>query len=69
MDKLIDKVSQLLVLVGLAAQQIGDIMTGQAQASHVTNLECGNMKMSKCHVPTDQHTNILKGFIGVRLCI
>ena len=30
----IDKVSQLLVLVGLAAQQIGDVIIGQAQASH-----------------------------------
>jgi len=27
-DKLLDKVSRLLVLVGLAAQQIGDIVTG-----------------------------------------
>ena len=27
-DKLINEVSQLLVLVGLAAQQIGDIITG-----------------------------------------
>ena len=26
-DKLINKISQLLVLVGLAAQQIGDIVT------------------------------------------
>jgi len=33
-DKLINKVSQLLVLVGLAAQQIGDVVIGQAQASH-----------------------------------
>jgi len=33
-DKFLDKVSQLLVLVGLAAQQIGDVITGQAQASH-----------------------------------
>ena len=33
-DKLIDEVSQLLVLVGLAARQIGDIITGRAQASH-----------------------------------
>ena len=34
MDKLIKEVSQLLELVGLAAQQIGDIVIGQAQASH-----------------------------------
>ena len=33
-DKLLDKVSQLLVLVGLAVWQIGDIITGWAQASH-----------------------------------
>jgi len=33
-DKLLDKVSQLLVLVGLAVWQIGDIITGQAQVSH-----------------------------------
>ena len=33
-DKLINKVSQLLVLVGLAVWQIGDIVTGQVQASH-----------------------------------
>jgi len=33
-NKLINEVSQLLVLVGLAAQQIGDVMTGQMQASH-----------------------------------
>jgi len=34
MDELIKEVSQLLKLVGLAVQQIGDIVTGQAQASH-----------------------------------
>jgi len=34
MDKLINKISQLLVLVGLAARQIGDVVTGQVQASH-----------------------------------
>ena len=34
MDKLIDEVSQLLVLVELAARQIKDIVTGQTQASH-----------------------------------
>jgi len=28
MDELINKVSWLLVLVGLAAQQIGDVVTG-----------------------------------------
>ena len=33
-NELIDEVSQLLVLVGLAAQQIGDVITEQAQASH-----------------------------------
>ena len=33
-DKLINKVLQLLVLVGLAAWQIGDIVTGQAQVSY-----------------------------------
>ena len=33
-DKLINEVLQLLMLVGLAAQQIRDIVTGQAQASH-----------------------------------
>ena len=33
-DELLDEVLQLLVLVGLAAQQVGDIVTGQAQASH-----------------------------------
>ena len=33
-DKFLDKVSQLLVLVGLAAQQIRDVITGQVQASH-----------------------------------
>jgi len=30
MDKLISEVLQLLMLVELAAQQIGDIITGQA---------------------------------------
>ena len=30
MDKLINKISWLLMLVGLAAWQIGNIMTGQA---------------------------------------
>jgi len=34
MDKLLDEVLQLLVLVGLAAQQIRDVVTGQVQASH-----------------------------------
>jgi len=34
MDKLINEVLQLLVLVRLAAQQIGDVVTGQVQASH-----------------------------------
>jgi len=34
MDKLLDKVSQLLVLVGLAAQQIGNVVTGRVQVSH-----------------------------------
>jgi len=33
-NELINEVSQLLVLVGLAAQQIRDIVTGQVQASH-----------------------------------
>jgi len=33
-DKLIDEVLQLLVLVGLAAWQIRDVVTGQAQACH-----------------------------------
>ena len=33
-DKLINEVLQLLVQVGLAARQIRDIITGQAQASH-----------------------------------
>ena len=33
-DEFLDEVSQLLVLVGLAAQQIRDIVTGQVQASH-----------------------------------
>ena len=33
-DELLDEVSQLLVLVGLAARQIGDVITGRAQASH-----------------------------------
>jgi len=33
-NKLIKEVLQLLVLVGLAAQQIRDVVTGQAQASH-----------------------------------
>jgi len=33
-NELIDEVSQLLVLVGLAAQQIRDVVTGRAQASH-----------------------------------
>ena len=30
MDEFLDKVLQLLVLVGLAAQQIRDVVTGQA---------------------------------------
>jgi len=34
MDELLDEVSQLLVLVGLAAWQIGDVVTGQVQVSH-----------------------------------
>jgi len=29
MDELIDEVSRLLVLVGLAARQIGDVVTGR----------------------------------------
>jgi len=33
-NKLIKEVSRLLVLVGLAARQIRDVVTGQAQASH-----------------------------------
>ena len=33
-NKLINKVLWLLVLVGLAAQQIRDIVTGQAQVRH-----------------------------------
>jgi len=33
-NKLIDEILQLLMLVGIAAQQIGDIVTGQAQVSH-----------------------------------
>ena len=33
-NKLLDEVLQLLVLVGLAAQQIRDIITGQEQVSH-----------------------------------
>ena len=33
-DELLDEVSRLLVLVGLAARQIGDVVTGQAQVSH-----------------------------------
>jgi len=33
-NKLLNEVLQLLVLVGLAAQQIGDVVTGQAQVSH-----------------------------------
>jgi len=34
MDELLDEVSQLLVLVGLAARQIRDVVTGQVQVSH-----------------------------------
>jgi len=33
-NKLINKISQLLMLVGLVAQQIRDIVTGQVQVSH-----------------------------------
>ena len=33
-DKLINKILQLLVLVGLTAQQIKDVITGQEQTSH-----------------------------------
>ena len=33
-DELIDEILRLLVLVGLAAQQVGDIVTGQVQTSH-----------------------------------
>ena len=33
-NELVEEVSQLLELVGLATQQIGDVITGQAQASH-----------------------------------
>jgi len=33
-NKLVDKVLQLLVLVGLAAQQIKNVVTGQVQVSH-----------------------------------
>ena len=33
-NELINKILQLLVLVGLTAQQIRDVITGQAQVSH-----------------------------------